>query len=105
MRADEITYFEMTRAQIQHEDSLINHRMTWLLTFQAFLFGAYGFSLGAENTARQIQALGSIDLIREARIGFALMTFCSTLALMFSVEAASLSMGKLAHLIHRKDSV
>lgn len=28
-----------------HEDNLINHRLTWLLTSQAFIFSAYGLAL------------------------------------------------------------
>lgn len=31
------------RAGIEHEDSLINHRLTWLFTSQAFLFTAFVF--------------------------------------------------------------
>jgi len=33
--------FQMIREQIQHEDSLINQRLNWLLLSQAFLFTAF----------------------------------------------------------------
>jgi hypothetical protein len=31
----------MIREQIRHEDSLVNHRITWLLISQAFVFAAF----------------------------------------------------------------
>ena len=34
--------YEMIRGQIEHEDSLINHRVTWLLAANAFLLAEYG---------------------------------------------------------------
>lgn len=40
-------FYAFTRAQIEHEDRLINNRMTWLLVFQGFLFSAYGVSFVA----------------------------------------------------------
>ncbi len=30
-------------SELRHEDSLINHRLTWLLVFQGLLFAALGF--------------------------------------------------------------
>ncbi len=33
--------YKILRSQIQHEDSLVNHRLTWLLVTQAFLFTGY----------------------------------------------------------------
>lgn len=33
--------YKMLRNQIQHEDGLVNQRLTWLLLSQAFLFTAY----------------------------------------------------------------
>ncbi len=35
-------YASAIRAMIQHEDTLINHRLTWFLVFQGFLFTALG---------------------------------------------------------------
>jgi hypothetical protein len=36
--------FKIYRDYIQHEDLLVNHRMTWLITIQAFLWATYGFA-------------------------------------------------------------
>lgn len=37
-----IAWRSTVRKQIEHEDNLINHRTSWLLSSQAFLFVAYG---------------------------------------------------------------
>ncbi|MEM8577653.1 MAG: hypothetical protein AAGF60_07355 [Pseudomonadota bacterium] len=44
------------RGLIEHEDGLINSRLTWMLAFNGFLFTAYGLSLAPEGmvTAAQI---------------------------------------------------
>ena len=36
--------FSIFRKYITHEDILINHRTTWLITMQSFLWGTFGFS-------------------------------------------------------------
>jgi hypothetical protein len=33
--------WELARNVIEHEDNLINHRLTWLITIQGFLFAAF----------------------------------------------------------------
>ena len=38
--------YQMARAQIEHEDGLVGHRMTWFLTLQGFLFAAAFVGLG-----------------------------------------------------------
>ena len=39
---------EIIRSMIQHENQLINERLTWLLTFQGLLLAALGF-VGAQG--------------------------------------------------------
>lgn len=36
--------FALFRKYITHEDQLINHRTTWLITMQSFLWATFGFS-------------------------------------------------------------
>jgi len=36
-----IDYYKIVRSEIQHEDDLINQRVTWLVYTQAILFGAF----------------------------------------------------------------
>ena len=40
--------YRLCRAKIEHEDELVNQRLTWLITLQGLLFTAYGFSISAE---------------------------------------------------------
>ncbi len=40
---------EVSRAMIRHENDLMNHRLTWLLTSQGLLFTALGFALSKDN--------------------------------------------------------
>jgi hypothetical protein len=39
------TTYGIYRGYIQHEDTLINHRITWMLTIHGFLYATYGFTL------------------------------------------------------------
>lgn len=36
--------YELYRSYIQHEDNLVNHRTTWLITTQSFLIATFGLS-------------------------------------------------------------
>ena len=40
-----LTYYERIRTYIQHEDGLINSRLTWSLTIHGFLFAIFGGTL------------------------------------------------------------
>lgn len=42
-------FYHILRGQIQHEDELINQRVTWTLTAQGFLFVAYSAAAGIQN--------------------------------------------------------
>jgi hypothetical protein len=37
--------YRMVRAQVEHEDSLVSQRLSWLLASQSFLFTAYAITL------------------------------------------------------------
>lgn len=44
--------WKRTRAALEHENLLINHRMTWLLQSQGFLLASFGFVLQASLSAK-----------------------------------------------------
>ncbi len=44
---DDKARWEIARGIIQHEDTLTNHRLTWLVTIEGFVFAAVGFCLKA----------------------------------------------------------
>jgi hypothetical protein len=47
-----IQYYEIIRSQIEHEDNLINQRLSWFVAAQAFLFSAYAILLNAPSQLR-----------------------------------------------------
>jgi hypothetical protein len=52
-----INFYSKCRSQNEHEDGLVNQRLTWLMTLQGLLFTAYGFSMSAEATSLGAKAL------------------------------------------------
>jgi hypothetical protein len=103
--------YELYRGQIQHEDMLLNQRVTWIVTSQAFLLGTYVFLLNSpafyalaaaggpqplpnsDNIAFDISAfIGTISLARHV---FQVVGLCSSLATCISSMAAVLAVGRL----------
>jgi hypothetical protein len=41
MKAPDITMWRLTRSAIEHENTLVNHRITWLMTSQGVLLAAF----------------------------------------------------------------
>jgi len=109
--------YELYRGQIQHEDMLLNQRVTWIVTSQAFLLGTYVFLLnspafyalaptgrsqplpGCDNLAFDISAfIGTIGLARRV---FQVVGLCSSIATCISSMAAVLAVGRLVGLYGR----
>jgi hypothetical protein len=91
-------FYKEIRNHIKHEDMLCNHRMTWLITLQAFLFGAYGFTLSAESGPN---GLIINHTITHARTGIALMGVLSSIAISVALIAAKTSIDRLIARWHR----
>jgi hypothetical protein len=87
-------FYSMVRSQIEHEDSLVNHRLTWLLMINGFLFSALGFSFAAEATGLD-KGEGFCSKINHARDGLAMLGFLSSLILLIGILAASASIHNL----------
>jgi hypothetical protein len=43
-----LAIYETFRNYVRHEDTLINNRLTWILTIHGFLYATYGFTLQKE---------------------------------------------------------
>ena len=87
-------YYKELRDHIKHEDNLCNNRMTWLITLQAFLFSAYGFSLSAQAVIKNDNAELS-SIISSARLCFAAFGVVSSWAILLALTAAALSISRL----------
>jgi hypothetical protein len=46
-RSPRITLWRLTRAEIEHENTLTHHRTTWLLSSQGFLYAVFGLIITA----------------------------------------------------------
>lgn len=80
----------------EHEDDLINHRMTWLGVTQGLLFAAYGVVLNIPITSDNKQQLEKLSqLITD--IGF----YTSTLILV-GITAAIIAMWKIKNDCNQK---
>lgn len=62
--------YKMLREQIQHEDHLVNHRLTWLLAVEGFLFAALAALLTSQNLTTYSKSMLFII------IGFFGISFC-----------------------------
>ncbi|CAE6713977.1 hypothetical protein [Paraburkholderia haematera] len=59
-----IVAWKLARSAIEHENSLVNHRMTWFLLSQAFLFSAFvGVFIGPKDPASEFEPLRPYLLI------------------------------------------
>lgn len=110
--------YELYRGQIQHEDMLLNQRVTWIVMSQAFLLGTYVFLLnspafyalalhagpqplpGYDNVVFDGSAfIGTINLARRV---FQVVGLCSSIATCVSSMAAVLAVGRLVGLYGRQ---
>lgn len=62
---DSLKYYQLTRDYIIHEDTLINYRLSWLLTIQGLLFAAYGLAIRSLEGKNSDLSEKNPDLLRE----------------------------------------
>ncbi len=67
-----LEFYRLCRAKIEHEDELVNQRLTWLITLQGLLFTAYGFSISAEAASLGSKGIeiGASDAARHSYEAF-----------------------------------
>lgn len=54
---------ETNRGIIRHENDLMNHRLTWLMTAEGLLFTALGFALSKENAPMAKQLIPVLSFV------------------------------------------
>jgi hypothetical protein len=90
-----IEYYQIIRSQIEHEDNLINQRLSWFVAAQAFLFSAYAILLNAPSQVR-LQRFATqeilFSLIPLVAIGVSILIY-------ITVVAAMLAMANLRRLL------
>lgn len=84
-----IQYYQIIRSQIEHEDNLINQRLSWFVAAQAFLFSAYAILLNAPAQVR-LQAFATqqdilFPLIPLVAIGMSILNYITVIAAMLAM--------------------
>ncbi len=90
-----IVDYKRIRSAIEHENSLIDKRMTWLLGSHGFLLAAFGLFLregGSPNTGFSLHSRGEISAILYA---VAMIGFLVCLCIAVSVKCATLQICRL----------
>src|SRR5947209_10049125 len=84
-----IEYYQIIRAQIEHEDNLVNQRLSWFVAAQAFLFTAYAILLNAPSPMRIEKFATQQDilflLIPVAAIGMSILIYTTVIAAMMAM--------------------
>jgi hypothetical protein len=91
-----IQYYRIIRSQIEHEDNLINQRLSWFVAAQAFLFSAYAILLNAPSQLR-VAGFGTQQeilffLIPVVAIGMSVIIY-------ITITASMLATGNLRRLL------
>jgi hypothetical protein len=72
---------DVLRETIRHEENLINTRLTWMLTFQGFLFAAASLASGKSRSA-------ILDVVPWVGISVAALSFLGVAAAYGTIDAA-----------------
>ena len=81
--------FDTLRDYLKHEDALVNHRITWNLTTQGFLFTAFGFCLQKADTNPMLRELAGSLL----PIAGCIISLCATSGI-FAAHLALANVGR-----------
>jgi len=84
--------YRMVRQQIEHEDNLVNQRLSWLLSSQSFLFTAYAISLNGPAIIRSKTLESTVGLLI---VLLPLVAILSALLIGLTVWAGMWTMQKL----------
>lgn len=93
-----VEHYQLVRSQIEHEDSLVSQRLSWLLASQSFLFTAYAITLNgpAQSHFKTFEVHSTLLLNLLIAIGIV-----SALLIWSSILAGISAMAKLRSDFHR----
>jgi hypothetical protein len=84
-----IQYYQIIRSQIEHEDNLINQRLSWFVAAQSFLFSAYAILLNAPSQVRRQSFATQQEilffLIPLVAIGVSILIYVTVIAAMLAM--------------------
>ena len=76
--------YKIMRGYINHEDSLINNRLTWLLTIQGLLFTGYGLAL--RETTKSSDLISLIFILKGLGLATSFLGFTGILAASLAIR-------------------
>lgn len=62
-RIDDVAFYAMMRARLDHEDGLIVSRLAWLMASESFLFTAYAIVLNGATSSQHGRLLQLIPVV------------------------------------------
>lgn len=62
-RIDDVAFYSMARARLEHEDGLIVSRLAWLMASESFLFTAYAIVLNGTGSSRHGRLMQLIPIV------------------------------------------
>jgi hypothetical protein len=86
--------YHAVRSQIEHEDNLVNQRLSWLLSSQSFFFTAYAISLNGPPLIRSKSLENTVGLLI---LLLPLVSILSAILIGLTVWAGMWTMQKLRH--------
>jgi hypothetical protein len=63
MAIDDVAFYSMMRARLEHEDGLIVSRLAWLMASESFLFTAYAIVLNGPSTFQHGRLMQLIPIV------------------------------------------
>jgi hypothetical protein len=91
-------YYAIIRGQIEHEDDLMNTRLNWFITSQAFLFTAYAITAGNIQQAGTTTSHERLDALLYL---IPLMAVAISAVICFGIVAGVLAMRTLRQQYHK----
>ena len=89
------TDWKRIRQAIEHENTLVNHRLTWLLTSQGFLFAGFGLVFTHEKGFTELPSLLVLSVISAVGIALSVKTY-------MDIERAARQLSELDSWWHMK---
>jgi len=99
-------FYKYSRSQIEHEDNLLNNRISWLLVFNGFLMSAYAFTLTAQASVTLLDPAEFNEKLVYVRILLSATGISACFIILIGTAAAGLSMHALKEGwdIYKKDA-
>ena len=95
MPFSDLDYYRIVRGQIEHEDNLVNQRLSWFIASQSFLFTAFAILLNSPG----ILGSAAMDIRALVLRMIPLLAVCVALIIYLTIFAAMYATARLRRLM------